>query len=464
MKTALVEKSALGGDCLYHGCVPSKSLLKAATLYRQTRELESYGLPQASIGEVDMRSVNRRVQEVVSEVSKHDAPERFRSYGAEIHFGGSRFLSPHELELEDGQVLSAPKFVLATGSSPKAVPIPGLAEAGYITNREVFDVEELPRRMVVIGAGPIGTEMSQAFARLGSEVTLVDVAAQVLPREDPDMAGVITARLEAEGVQIRTGVSVERVEAEGDGARGEVVVSLDGREERFAADEILLAVGRKANVEGLELENAGVELERGFISTDSKLRTSRKHIYAIGDCNGRYLFTHVASAEASVVVRRVGLKAGGSMSYRSIPWVTYTDPELASVGFNEQRAREAGLEYRVLKQDFGGNDRAHAEGRTEGVMKVLLDRKERVIGSQIAGEHAGELLSPSLYAVSEGWKVGKLMSPVVPYPTLSEINKKVPSELMGGKLFNRRVRGILRMLFRYRGSGGDETHARDKER
>jgi pyruvate/2-oxoglutarate dehydrogenase complex dihydrolipoamide dehydrogenase (E3) component len=243
-----------------------------------------------------------------------------------------------------------------------------------------------------------------------------------------------------------------------------VVVSLDGREERFAADEILLAVGRKANVEGLELENAGVELERGFISTDSKLRTSRKHIYAIGDCNGRYLFTHVASAEASVVVRRVGLKAGGSMSYRSIPWVTYTDPELASVGFNEQRAREAGLEYRVLKQDFGGNDRAHAEGRTEGVMKVLLDRKERVIGSQIAGEHAGELLSPSLYAVSEGWKVGKLMSPVVPYPTLSEINKKVPSELMGGKLFNRRVRGILRMLFRYRGSGGDETHARDKER
>lgn len=456
LKTAVVERARLGGDCLYHGCVPSKTLLRTATVYRQAAEFERFGLPPVELPEVHMADVNRRVKGVIEEIAQHDSKERFESLGAEVFLGDPRFVSPHEVWV-DGRVISAPKLVIATGSSPRGLPIPGLEETGYITNLDVFDLERRPEKLVVIGAGPIGSEMAHAFARLGSEVTVLDIAPQVLPREDADMAQIVQRRMEADGVSFKLGVKIQSVEEAGAGRR--VTIEENGEIVVLDADQLLVAAGRKGNTESLELEKAGVAVEKSFITTNSKLQTSQKHILAVGDVNGRYLFTHVAGAEGSVAVRRIALRVGGTMNYRNVPWATYTDPELASIGYNEKSAEEAGVSYRVVRQDLSANDRAHAEGEADGVAKYLLDKKDRVIGTQIAALHAGDLLLPSIFAVGKGWKFSEVMAPIYPYPTLSEIHKKAASGYMAPRLFNTRVRKILRTLFRYRGvTEGHEYH------
>ena len=449
LKTAIIDKERLGGDCLYYGCVPSKTLLKAATVYHQARNFSKYGLPAATLPEVDMAAVTAHVQSVISGIAQHDAPERFEKMGIDVYFGNARFVSPHEVAIDGGSKLSARSMVISTGSSPRSLPIPGLADTGYITNLDIFSLQQRPKRLVVIGAGPIGIEMTQAFLRLGSSVSTVDVAPRILTKDDADMTQLVHDGILAEGGDLRLGASIKRVEAD----RGEKRVVLEGPdgEEVITGDEILLAAGRKGNVDGLELEKAGVEVERGFIKTDSKLRTSQRHILGVGDVNGHYLFTHIASAEGSVAVRRLGLRIGGSMNYRSVPWVTYTDPEVASIGYNEQSAQEAGIPYNVIRQDMDSNDRANAEVEPRGTMKILIDKKERVIGTQITALHASDLLLPSLFAVSESWKVSALMKPIFPYPTLGEIHKKGVSGYMAPKLFNQRVRRILRFLHRYRG-------------
>jgi len=456
LKTALIDRERLGGDCLHYGCVPSKTLLKSASVYAQMRDGARFGLPPGEPGPVEMAAINARIASVIAEIEKHDSPERFESLGAEVLLGHAEFVSPHEIRLNGERTVSAKSIVLATGSSPRAIPFPGIDEAGYITNLDAFSLPELPRRIATIGAGPIGIELSQAYRRLGAQVTILDIAGQVLPREDANMAEVVANRLKADGIALRLGAKIERVEKGPAGnARTIHLTRADGRAESLEVDEILMAVGRQGNTAGLGLEKAGVEVEKSFVTTDSKLRSSQKHILAVGDVNGKYLFTHVAGAEGSLAVRRLALHAGGSMSYTNVPWVTYTDPELASVGYSETSAKEAGVDYRTIVQPFGSTDRAQAEGETEGLMKILLDRKDRVIGTQIVGYHAGELLAPSLYAVGKRWKASALMSPIYPYPTLAELHKKAVSGYMGPRLFNDRVRGILRFLFRYRGTAGN---------
>lgn len=456
MKTALVERKQLGGDCLYHGCVPSKTLLRTAGLYRQAAEFERFGLPEVKLPEVRMADVNARVGRVVAEIAKSDSPERFERLGAEVFMDTPRFISPHEVEV-GGRTISARSIVISTGSSPRGLPIPGLEEAGYITNLDVFDLDTRPDDLVVIGAGPIGAEMAHAFARLGSRVTVLDIAPQMLPREDADMAEIVQKRMESDGVQFRLGVKISKVERHGNGRR--IHLEDNGEQVTLDADTLLVAAGRKGNTDDLGLEKAGVAVEKSFIATDSKLRTSQKHILAVGDVNGRYLFTHVAGAEGSVAVRRLALRLGSTMSYQNVPWVTYTDPELASVGYNEKTATEAGIAYSVVRQEMSENDRAHAEGEPEGMMKTLLDKKDRVIGTQIVSLHAGDLLLPSIFAVGKRWKLSDVMSPIYPYPTLGEIHKKSASSYMAPKLFNTRVRKILRTLFRYRGIvEGHEYH------
>lgn len=454
MKTALVDKERLGGDCLHYGCVPSKTLIRTATIAQQAREAERYGLPRLEPGPVDMAAVNARIADVIEGIAVHDSPERFRRLGAEVFLGHAELTSPHEVRLNGSETLSAAKIILATGSSPRVIPFPGLEEAGYITNLDAFSLDRLPGRLVTIGAGPIGLELSQAFARLGSRVTVIDVAPQVLPREDADMADVVAARAVGDGVAFRLGAKVERVERDGSTKRI-VLTNAEGSQETIDADEILVAVGRQGNTSGLGLEAAGVEVEKSFVTVNSKLQTSQKHILGVGDVNGRFLFTHVAGAEGSVAVRRVALHAGGSMDYRTVPWVTYTEPELASVGYNEARAKEAGIDYHAVVESYASNDRARAEGETQGRIKILLDRRDRVIGTQIVGLHAGELLAPSLYAVSSGWKARQLMGVTYPYPTLSELQRKAVSGYMAPRLFNDRIRGLLRFVFRYRGDGGE---------
>ena len=451
MKTLLIEKEHLGGDCLYYGCVPSKSLLHSAEAAWAIRSAPELGLPEVTFPAVDLGKVTGRVQDVIGSIAVHDSPERFESLGAEVVLGSPRFVSPHEIEV-DGNRYSAKSIVVSTGSSPRSLPIPGLDEVGYLTNLDIFSMKELPKQLVVIGGGPIGSEMTQAFTRLGSKVTLLDVAPQILINEDADMAGIVQERLEAEGAAVKTGISIEKVERSGQGVR--VILKDDIAIE---ADKILVAAGRQGNTEGLGLDKAGVKVERSFIPVDAKLRTSQKHIYAIGDVNGHLLFTHVAGAEASVIVRRLGLHIGGSMSYDNVPWVTYTSPEIASIGYNESRATKAGIKYRVVQESFSGNDRAHAEAATNGKIKVLVDKKDRVIGAQIAALHAGEMIVPYIYAVQNKWKLNKLMSPIYPYPTLAEMLKKPASGYYGPKLFNDKVRRILKFLFGYRGTGPTTT-------
>ena len=453
MKTALVDKERLGGDCLHYGCVPSKTLLKTASVYHAMTDAGRYGLPSVEPPPVDMSAVNARVAKVIAGIEVHDSPERFRALGAEVFLGEAQFSSPHEIVIDGETRLSAPSVILATGSSPRAIPFRGIEEAGYLTNIDAFSLPKLPPRIATIGAGPIGVELSQAFRRLGAQVTILDLAPHVLPREDADMAGFVQERLSEEGVSLRLGSTIVRVERSGSVKKVHVTRS-DGVEEVLEVDEILMAVGRQGNTSGLALENAGVTVEKGFVVADSKLRTSQRHILAVGDINGRYQFTHVAGAEGSLAVRRLALHAGGSMDYRSVPWCTYTDPELASVGHNEASAKAAGIDYDTIVQPFGSTDRAQAEGEPAGRMKILLDRKGRVIGTQIAGHHAGELLTPSLFAVGKRWKAGAIMAPIYPYPTLSELHKKAVSAQMAPRLFNDRVRRVLRLLFRYRGTAG----------
>ena len=452
MKTALIESNRTGGDCLYHGCVPSKSLIKSASVSMGIREAGRYGLSPEPAEHfplpVKYGPVTRRIDGIISSIAPHDSPERFRSLGADVYEQGGRFSDPHTLELDDGTAISARTIVLATGSRPRIFPIPGLEEAGYITNIDIFSLDKLPSSLAVIGGGPIGVEMGQAMTRLGVKVTIIEAAEQILVREDADMAAVIRERLQEEGVAIHEGSPVASISSRN---RLKQISLADGSS--LEVEEILLAVGRIGNTESLNIEAAGVTVEKGFFQVDDALRTSVRHIMAIGDCNGRYLFTHAAGAEAALVVRRAALHLPGRMDYRAVPWATYTEPELASVGYNEKRAKAEGIAFQVASVSMSSNDRARAEGETGGKLKILYNARKQILGVQIAGPHAGEMLMPGVFAVAGKWKLGRLLGPVYPYPTVSEVYKSAAGAVLGPALFNNRVRRVLKVLFRYRGGG-----------
>ncbi|TVR31322.1 MAG: FAD-binding protein [Spirochaetaceae bacterium] len=456
MKTAVIEREHMGGDCLHFGCVPSKTLLHIAARFAAQRDAAAFSHKPPAALEPQMSAVNARIAAVIGKIAFHDSPERFRALGAEVYLGSGSFISEHEVEV-DGRRLSARTIVISTGSRAAIPPVEGLEGVGYLTNRDVFSLAQLPRSLAILGAGPIGVELGQAFRRLGTEVTIVDMAPRILPRDDPEMSAIVAARLEREGIRSIMNARAERVSA----ANGAKQVDLsttaaDGSSETqtLSADEILVAAGRVANTDSLNAAAAGIEIgPRGYIAVDNKLRSNVRHIYAIGDTNGTFPFTHVAGAEAALVVRRVALHAGGSMNYRCVPWVSYTDPELASVGHSEDSATREGIQHRVVRQSFSGVDRAHAEDATDGLLKIVLDRRERVIGVQIAAAGAGELLSPALHAVSKRWKLSAFRSAMTPYPTMAEVYARAVSAQMAPRLFNPRMRKILRAVFRYRGPG-----------
>ncbi|TVR03739.1 MAG: mercuric reductase [Spirochaetaceae bacterium] len=470
MKVALIEREHMGGDCLHFGCVPSKALLhiadqcaaaRSAARFSRALGRVSASAPDAA-ADVDMAAVNRRIAEVIDAIAHHDSVERFEGLGAEVFPGSAEFTSSNEVVVNDRR-LSARRVVIATGSRAAIPPVPGLDEGNYLTNRDVFSLPQIPRSIAVMGAGPIGVELGQAFHRLGSNVTLIEMAPRILPRDDADLAAIVHARLVAEGVTVWTGARVERVERLPHSARLHLVTdaaspvgSSDASSGNTTLDveRVLVAAGRTANSDGLNLSAAGLEAGRGgVIPVDDRLRTAVPHIYAIGDVNGILPFTHVAGAEAGVIVRRVALHAGGRMNYRAVPWVSYTDPELASVGLSQDAAEREGVPHRVIHQPLSGVDRAHAEEATDGLAKFVLDRKDRVIGVQIAAPGAGELLGPALHAVTHRWKFTALRGAMVPYPTMLELYGRAVSAELAPKLFNPRVRRILRTLFRYRGTG-----------
>jgi len=446
LQVTLIEKEArLGGDCLHYGCVPSKSLIHAAKVASLQRRGAEFGLA-ALDARADLGKVNGYVQRVIAHIQRHDDPERFRGYGCKVLFGAPRFLDPHTIEI-DGAVLRARRFVIATGSRPAVPPIEGLAEAGYLTNLDVFSLARLPERLVVLGAGPIGIELAQALARLGSRVTIVETAEAILPREDPEVTALLRARLEAEGIAIHTATRAQRVRASAAGKIVECRRMDDGRTMTLEADAILVAAGRRPNVEGLGLEAAGVAYSERGIDVDRRLRTSAKHIYACGDVCGPYPFTHMAEYQAGIVIANAVFRFPKQADYRVVPWVTFTDPELARVGLTESEAVARGLAPTVLRLPFRDVDRALAESETDGLVKLVV-HKGRILGASILGPHAGELLPEIVLAMKLGAKIGSISGAIHAYPTLAQALRRAVNSYYGPKLFSPATRRLVKWMQR----------------
>jgi pyruvate/2-oxoglutarate dehydrogenase complex dihydrolipoamide dehydrogenase (E3) component len=450
-KALLIEKSPrLGGDCLHYGCVPSKTLIRTAGVWALARRSREFGLPRLELPVVDLGAAMDRVAAVIAKIQEHDSPERFCKLGAEVWFGPPSFVDDHQVEI-DGRRVSARAWVIATGSRPALPPVEGLDAVPYWTNETVFSQRALPARLLVLGGGPIGLELAQAFQRLGSRVTVVEFLDQIMGTEDADVAEVVRGRLEAEGMKILTGTKALRAGRRGAAITLAVTQTKGGEPRELEADALLVAAGRRPNVEGLALEAAGVTYGPKGVPTDSRMRTSRAHIFAAGDINGVLPFTHVAGYEGGIALTNAVLRLPRKADYTNVPWCTYTDPEVASVGFNEKRAQKAGVACRVLEESFAENDRALAEAEPLGKIKVLVSPRGTILGCQIVGAHAGELIHEWIAAVSGGVKLSTLAGAIHVYPTLSEISKRAAGSYFSAKIFSDRTKRILHLLFGLKG-------------
>ncbi len=440
----LIEKHKMGGDCLNYGCVPSKSLLAAAKAAQAVRKSGRFGV-NGHEPEIDFAAVHDHVHGVIAAIEPNDSVERFEGLGVKVIQGAGRFTGPREVSVGD-QVIRAKRFVVSTGSRAVAPPIPGLEDVSYFTNETIFDQTSCPEHLIVIGGGPIGCEMAQAHRRLGARVTILERSA-ILPKDDPDAVAVVRKRLIDEGIDLREGVGIARVDKDGNGI---AVTLTDGdREERIAGSHLLVAAGRQPNVDGLDLEKAGVDYDRRGIKVDDRLRSTNKRVYAIGDAAGGYQFTHMAGYHAGIVIRNILFRLPAKVDTKAVPWVTYTDPELAHVGQNEAVARDRlGDKVRTVTWSFDENDRAQAERATDGFIKVVTDAKGRVLGATIVGLNAGELIQPWVLAVGQGMKIGAMASMIAPYPTLSEVSKRAAGAWYTPQLFSERTRKVVRLLQR----------------
>ena len=449
-KTLLVEKErALGGDCLHYGCVPSKTLIKTAHVYHLMKNGPQFGLPEIKLPPVDFALVSERIRSVIGVIQKHDSVERFCKLGAKVEFGDPEFSDEHAINL-GGKSISARTWVIATGSSSAIPPVEGLGETPYLSNRDIFSLKKLPGSMIILGAGPIATEMAQAFCRLGSKVTVIQRSGQILSKEDQDLAAIVQQVLAGEGVNFQMHSSIVCVKDLGH-EREVVVKTKAGETVSLRAEAILVAMGRTPNVAGLGLEKIEVPYDLKGIKVNSYLKTRHKHIYAAGDVIGGYQFTHVAGYEGGVVLSNAIFRLPKKVNYTHVPWCTYTHPELASIGMNEKSAKADGIDYSVWSEEFNDNDRGVTEGESVGRIKLLLDRKEKPLGIQILGPHAGDLLSEWVAIMNGNVGLSKIASSIHPYPTLGEINKKVVGSVFAKKLFSDRVRKGLKFFFSFKG-------------
>ncbi len=425
-KVALVEKNRLGGDCLWYGCVPSKTLIKSARVAHQMRHADRWALAP-SAPHANLAQVMERVAEVIKGIEPYDSPERFRGLGVDVLFGAGRFIGRDTFEV-NGRKLTAKTFVIATGSRPAIPRLPGIDATPYLTNETVFDLREPVPSLIVIGAGPVGCEMAQAFRRLGSEVALIDIAPRILPREDADAAAVVFAAMSAEGIRHHLGASILSCE----GRKGDVRVMVrmaDGTPTVQIGTHLLLAAGRLANIEDLGLDAAGVQLDHGRIVVgDDELRTTNDDIYVIGDAAGGLQFTHLAEHHAGILLRHAIFRMRWTKPSPVVPWCTYTDPELARVGLSEADAKHHGIAHRVYRFAFDEIDRARAEGETEGFAKIVTDPRGKLLGATIVGPHAGELIAEYVLALAKGLNAKDVTGVIHAYPTLAQINRRVADQ------------------------------------
>jgi pyruvate/2-oxoglutarate dehydrogenase complex dihydrolipoamide dehydrogenase (E3) component/uncharacterized membrane protein YdjX (TVP38/TMEM64 family) len=451
-KVTLVEAHKMGGDCLNYGCVPSKALIRSAKLAHEIRHGQDYGL---ETGEPQFRfkAVMERVHRVISQVEPHDSVERYTQLGVEVLEGYAKIVDPWtvEIALKNGetQKLTARAIIIAAGAEPVVPPLPGLEEVGYVTSDTLWDSfaqhEEPPKRLVVLGGGPIGCELAQAFARLGSEVFQVERGDRIMAREDDDAAELVRKSLMADGVQMLTGHSAVRCEQQGNAKF--LIVEHQGREHRIQFDQLICAVGRKARLTGYGLEDLGIPIQR-IVETNEYLETIYPNIYAAGDVAGPYQFTHTAAHMAwyAAVNALFSQFKRFKVDYSVIPWTTFIDPEVARVGLNEQEAREQAIDYEVTRFELQELDRAIAESATNGFVKVLtVPGKDKILGVTIAGSHAGELLAEYVLAMRHGLGLNKILGTIHTYPTLAEANKYAAGEWKR----NHAPEKLLRLLARY---------------
>ncbi len=422
-KVALIEKHKMGGDCLNTGCVPSKALIRSAKLMHEAKHSRDYGIAKVET-ELNFPDVMDRVADVIAKIEPHDSVERYARLGVHCLQGNARLVSPWEVEV-DGKTISAETIIIATGARPLVPNIPGLTEVDYLTSDNLWSLRTLPGRLLVLGGGPIGCELAQSFSRFGSHVTQVEMLPRLLPREDQDVSTAITKRFTEEGIQVATAHKALRVEKTGEG--GTLVCEHEGCEVRFEFDRILLALGRKANVEGFGLSELGVTLSpRGTIEANEKLQTNFPNIYVCGDVTGPFQFTHVASHQAWYAAVNGLLSPFWSFNvdYRTIPWTTFTDPEVARVGLSEQEAKERGIAYEMVEYGIDDLDRAIADGTARGFVKVLtVPGKDTILGAVIVGAHAGDTLAEFVLAMKHGLGLNKILGTIHTYPTMSEANK-----------------------------------------
>lgn len=432
-KVTLVESGKMGGDCLNYGCVPSKALLRTAKLAKQMRGAAAYGLGVA-VPKIDFAEVMARVHRIIDTIAPHDSAERFTALGVEVLHGHARLVSPWLIEIDSAgtkRTLSTRSIVIATGSRPKVPKIPGLDASDCLTSDNVWALTALPRRLLVLGGGPIGCELTQAFARLGAIVTQVEAGPRLLPREDDDAAALVTAALRADGVTVLTGHEAMRCEPAREGEPGarRLIVKGEGQEQAIEFDAILCALGRAPRTEGFGLDELGIELDHDkTAAADATLRTRFPNIFVCGDVAGPYQFTHVASHQAwyAAVNALLGTFGRFRVDYSVIPWATFTDPEVARAGLSEREAKDQGVPYEVTRFELAELDRAVTDEAGRGFIKVLtVPGRDRILGVTIVGEHAGDVIAEFVLAMKQGLGLKKILDTIHIYPTLAEANHSV---------------------------------------
>lgn len=447
-RVALIEKHLMGGDCTNYGCIPSKALIRSARAAFSVREAPDFGVSPGGSTEADFSRVMERMRRLRAEISANDSAQRFSGLGVDVYFGEASFIGRNEIVVEE-TILPFSKAIIAAGGRPAEPPVPGLKEAGYLTNETVFSLEKLPPSLLVIGAGPIGCELAQTFRRFGSEVVLITRGKWLLPRDDADAAAILQRRFEREGIHMIFGARILRAET-GEGLKQLVYDSGRG-EERVTGSEILAAVGRRPNVDGLNLEAVGVESNEQGVVVDDRLRTSNPDICAAGDVCSSYKFTHAAEAMARVALQNALFFGRKKVSDLVIPWCTYTDPEIAHVGITVGEAQRRGSEVTTFTKNLAEVDRAILDGETEGYVRLYTNRSDgRLLGATMVGAHAGESIGEAVLAMTQHLKVGDLSGIIHPYPTQAEAIKRA-ADLQFRSRLKPWMRNVLRKYFAFRG-------------
>lgn len=442
--TVLIEKHKMGGDCLNYGCVPSKALLATGHAADAVRTAAKFGI-HADLKKVDAAGVYGHVRDTIATIEPHDSVERFESLGVHVIEAEGKMVGPNEVVAGDTRI-RARRIVISTGSRAFVPPIQGIDDVPYLINETIFSLSEIPEHLIVIGGGPIGIELAQAHKHLGAEVSVLEMF-KIMPKDDPELVDVVRQQIVEDGIVLHEEIKVERIEKTDKGVR--VVIIKDGTEHAVDGSHLLVAAGRRPNVDGLDLEKAGINYSPKGIDVDARLRTSNKKVFAIGDVAGGFQFTHVAGYHAGIVIRNALFRLPSKADHRFVPWVTFTSPELAQVGLTEEQARKSHSDIRVLSWPYAENDRALAEGATKGFIKVVATKKGKILGCGIVGRQAGELIQTWVLALTKGMKAGDIAQMIVPYPTLGEISKRAAGSFYTPSLFSEKTRKIVRFLAKF---------------